>query len=569
MMNVRQFIKNIDQQLATMSESDLRAFVHDLARKIPSDQRESVLKKLFELQNNQINNVDVNDELSQLAQEFLIQIEQIKTGQRYLESVMSDYDYDYGFDFDDWYEDDDENIYSDPTGIVDSIREIFDFIFHCMDEEAYDIAYSLSNELATLEISLEGDRENDKISVHELYDEWSERLDYKQYVICHAYLLYLQTDRQKRAKVLYQWFLQSDYVDYGLQNVLMYTNHTEDLQVFLPVWIDYLGNLDTQIASELIVEAFSILNNDETQLAFAKKFVKYHPELYLQYLETHLVDSLTSTDSMQQLYEIGVQAIQQIQPIHKIRSQIAEKIRTLAEKMNAQERIDQCHWWIFESDSTIAHFLELMTTIQVQSKAKFIHQTQQLLQNIHLTDDDYTLHYKKSKALIQNSMSQSRLFTLQYLCGNDNLLLENELTPVHDIFLIMYSSKKKVSSEGEFVLRRALRKVDELRGVDSKNVQSFASLLLKYRDSFDKNKKVLAANFSTVEHLVSRFVQETIEEKNRNNYQLCAAYVALVAEVRVNLRKSVDKQALLRDYYLEYKRYPTFVRELEKYGLKR
>ena len=32
-MNVRQFIKNIDQQLATMSESDLRAFVHDLARK--------------------------------------------------------------------------------------------------------------------------------------------------------------------------------------------------------------------------------------------------------------------------------------------------------------------------------------------------------------------------------------------------------------------------------------------------------------------------------------------------------------------------------------------------------
>lgn len=179
-MNVRQFIKNIDQQLATMSESDLRAFVHDLARKIPSDQRESVLKKLFELQNNQINNVDVNDELSQLAQEFLIQIEQIKSGQRYLESVMSDYDYDYGFDFDAWYEDDDENIYSDPTGIVDSIREMFDFIFHCMDEEAYDIAYSLSDELATLKISLEGDGENDKISVHELYDEWSERLDYKQ-----------------------------------------------------------------------------------------------------------------------------------------------------------------------------------------------------------------------------------------------------------------------------------------------------------------------------------------------------------------------------------------------------
>lgn len=49
-----------------------------------------------------------------------------------------------------------------------------------MDEEAYDIAYSLSDELATLEISLEGDGENDKISVHELYDEWSERLDYKQ-----------------------------------------------------------------------------------------------------------------------------------------------------------------------------------------------------------------------------------------------------------------------------------------------------------------------------------------------------------------------------------------------------
>lgn len=564
-MNLIQFIKNIDQQLATMNESDIRAFVHELARKIPSNQRESVLKKLSEFQNNQLNNIDVKDELSQLAQEFLIKIEQIKSEQRYLESLMSDYDY----DFDDWYEDDDENIYSDPTGIVDCIREILDFIFRCIDEEAYDIAYSLSVELATLEISLEGDRENDKISIHELYDEWSERLDYKQYVICHAYLLYLQTDRQKRAKVLYQWFLQSNYIDYGLQNVMTYSNKNEDLQAFLPLWIDYLGYLDTRLASELIVEAFSLLNNDEIQLASAKKFVKYHPELYLQYLEIHLVDSLTSTDSMQQLYEIGVQAIQQIQPIHKIRSQIAEKILTLAEKMNAQERIEQCHWWIFESDSTIAHFLELMTTTQSQSKPKFFQQTQQLLKNIPLTDDDYTMHYEKSKALIKNGLSQSRLSTLQFFCDNDNLLLENELSPVHDFFLIMYSSKKKVSSEGEFVLRRALRKVDEVRAIDNEEVQSYESLLLKYRDSINVNKKTLVANLSTVEHLVSRFVQETIEEKNRNNYQLCAAYIALVAEVRVNLRKSVDKQALLRDYYLEYKRYPTFVHELEKYGLKR
>lgn len=52
-MNLIQFIKNIDQQLATMNESDIRAFVHELARKIPSNQRESVLKKLSEFQNNQ------------------------------------------------------------------------------------------------------------------------------------------------------------------------------------------------------------------------------------------------------------------------------------------------------------------------------------------------------------------------------------------------------------------------------------------------------------------------------------------------------------------------------------
>lgn len=133
----------------------------------------------------------------------------------------------------------------------------------------------------------------------------------------------------------------------------------------------------------------------------------------------------------------------------------------------------------------------------------------------------------------------------------------------------MYSSKKKVSSEGEFVLRRALRKVDEVQAIDNEEVQSYESLLLKYRDSINVNKKTSVANLSTVEHLVSRFVQETIEEKNRNNYQLCAAYIALVAEVRSHLRKSMDKQALLGNYYLEYKRYPAFVRELEKYGLKR
>ena len=72
-----------------------------------------------------------------------------------------------------------------------------------------------------------------------------------------------------------------------------------------------------------------------------------------------------------------------------------------------------------------------------------------------------------------------------------------------------------------------------------------------------------------ITRLVSQLVRQTIDRKDRKSYELCAAYIAMLAESKVSLQISPNKQEVLKKYYQKYRRYPAFVRNLEKYGLKR
>lgn len=568
-MNLIQFLDQIDLALSEIPTSDIRYFVHELARMIPQNQRETAAKRLSTLHGAKEKSDDEVKQLEQITQKLLVKIKQIEDEELYVE-YMTNYEYD------DWYFDSgDEFIYDDPTGLLETLQTVIDFISRCMDESEYNLAYVLSNKLASLKIFLKGDdelAEDTYLSLHDLHDEWPEEINYKQYALCHAYLLFIRTEKNNRAKVLYDWLFKTNYVDYDLETIFLFANEIEDLQAFLPTWLDFLGRLNSRLSSELLFEALDLSDNDALRLEIAKKYVEHHPELYYQYFEDHLEDSFVSHVSMQRLYDIGEQGILAIEPKYKIRSKLAQKMSILAEKLNDQEKLDQCRWWIFESDSTVLHFLKWMTKSQNQTMQERIAQTKQLIVKLrNLPPKEYIIgeYYLISEGLRENRPPESRVRVLQFFCWRTEALSTSSLSPSQIFFMIMCTNQEKLSSEAMYILDRSLSEIGEQHDVDKDTFTAYGLLLKKYSELIRMTEQEKGEALKNITRLVSQLARQTIEKKDRKSYELCAAYIAMLAESKVSLKILTSKQEPLKKYYQKYRRYPAFVRELEKYGLKR
>lgn len=568
-MNLIQFLDQIDLSLSEIPTTDIRDFVHELARIIPQNQRETAIKRLSTLHDAKEKSDDEIKQLEQIAQKLLVKIKQIEAEELYVQYVTN-------YEYDDWYFDSgDEFIYDDPTGLLDTLQNIFDFISSCMDEREYNLAYVLSNKLASLKIFLKGDdelAEDAYLSLHDLHDEWPEEINYKQYAICHAYLLFIRTEKNNRAKVLYDWLFKTNYVDYDLESVFLFANEIEGLQTFLPTWLDFLGRLNSRLSSELLFEALDLSDDDSLRLEIAKKYVEHHPELYYQYFEDHLEDSFISHVSMQQLYKSGEQGILAIEPKYKVRSRLAQRMCILAEKLNDQEKIDQCRWWIFESDSTVQHFLKWITESKNPDIEEKINQTKQLivkLRNLPPKEHIIGEYYLISEGLRENRPSESRVRVLQFFCWNNEALPTSSLSPSQIFFMIMCTNQEKLSSEAMYLLNRALSAIEEDHDVDEETFTAYGLLLKKYSELIQMTEQENGEALKNITRLVSQLVRQTIDRKDRKSYELCAAYIAMLAESKVSLQISPNKQEVLKKYYQKYRRYPAFVRNLEKYGLKR
>ena len=150
MMNLPQFLKSIDQTTAAMSRENLAEFIHDIARTLPEKEREYFLLRLKIMSEigtgtkayPKIQEADCKtpdhkatnhketpwkEDLIQKQNSLKTRLERVENGELCLEGCLNQ-------DYDDWYDGaDEEFLYSDPQGVLDTLEEACSFVHQCID----------------------------------------------------------------------------------------------------------------------------------------------------------------------------------------------------------------------------------------------------------------------------------------------------------------------------------------------------------------------------------------------------------------------------------------------------
>ena len=136
-MNLTRFLKEVENILDTMSSQQLMAFIHDMARTLPENQRNSFLNKLEKIgvkeegykAEKREENKKIQEQLNRLKENLT----KIEEGVLCLEGSLNEM-------YDEWYNDDkDEFLFEDPEGVTDIIVEACAFLHKCIDMEEYEV----------------------------------------------------------------------------------------------------------------------------------------------------------------------------------------------------------------------------------------------------------------------------------------------------------------------------------------------------------------------------------------------------------------------------------------------
>ena len=130
-MNLTCFLKEVENVLGTMSSQQLMAFIHDMARTLPENERNSFLNKLkkkgVKEEGYKAEKGDENKKLQKQWKRLKENLTKIEEGELCLEGFLNEM-------YDDWYNDDEEEfLFEDPEGVTDIIVEACGFLHKCID----------------------------------------------------------------------------------------------------------------------------------------------------------------------------------------------------------------------------------------------------------------------------------------------------------------------------------------------------------------------------------------------------------------------------------------------------
>ena len=153
-MNLTRFLKEVENISGTMSSKQLMAFIHDMARMLPENERKTFLNKLKKIAVNEEGYKAEKGEENKKIQEQLNSLKEnltkIEEGVLCLKSFFNEM-------YDEWYSDDaDEFLFEDPEGVTNIVVEACGFLHKCIDMEEYEAGYEIGNILVDLSIEAEG-----------------------------------------------------------------------------------------------------------------------------------------------------------------------------------------------------------------------------------------------------------------------------------------------------------------------------------------------------------------------------------------------------------------------------
>jgi hypothetical protein len=146
---------------------------------------------------------------------------------------------------------------------------------------------------------------------------------------------------------------------------------------FLPLWIDYLGEKDTDRAFDLLVNALGFAGDPALVHSLAERFGKIQPGLY-----TMMPDSMENTGDPGKIFSLAQSALSRIPAQYTVRSKVARRAIAAAAKLRKTADVpENLYFEAFVSESTVSNLFRLQmesrnrSTVREEAPAERRHGT--------------------------------------------------------------------------------------------------------------------------------------------------------------------------------------------------
>lgn len=577
-----QFLKEVDAISGKLSHEDLEMILHEIARTWPENRRESFLQLLKAYDSGlgeMKEDKGYSDVISDIRKIMECLIE-INDEERHLNS-------EYNEEWDDWYNSDaDEILFTDPDGILKDIGRAMELIHSCVDMEIYKEGCELAETLAVLEVWAEGDYDGSPLYLHDLEQYHLLMYDYEEFVKECLYLIYMGNELEDRAEELFCMIGNFERNNITLEDIMQKGNEELfEFDEFLIKWIAYLGQQKGKQAETLLREAQSFVQDDGLLLENARKYVKEHPVLYKQLLELKL-----KSDKNEEMYQIGMEALNKIPVSYIVRSDIALLAAIFAQKMNDMEKAEQCWMEAFRSDSSVMNYLRIRflshdwnayrKEINSVFERVFVENGQRDIgysyygENVerenHLHKNEYCIllffegQLEKMYTVgmnIKEGLGWSGTFMKQGISLMMLLLFSGEELPIG-----LRAMQSRAYSECRFSAEEYYRGTIEIN--KESGGELFTRIFSCWKKEISLSEDERSLWMDRIDNWLTLRVSEIMKNNRRSYYGECAAFIAAFGEVQESLGNSNAKAAIMEQYRREYFRRTAFHRELRAYGMK-
>ena len=585
-MNLTNFLKQIEQLTAACNKEQLAAFIYDMGRTLPEQEREKFLEQLKSRNNpktfrpNSQKEPETSMRLEEQCEQLLDELNEINEKDLNLVAVLNE-------EYDDWYDNGEEFYYQDPHNICCRIEKACNFVHRCVDEEAYLQGMQIGNYLYFMQIFAENEYyDTDELELEDLIQNELVSYDLKKLALDTLYCIYHALPLPKRTETLYETMKRN--LEYGATLETLMQHGNEELpewQPFLKAWIAYLGTQAGKAADILLAEAIGLLNDLSTECSYAEQYMEKHPDLYLQILEAKSNDANAAD-----LVKIGLTAIQSIPKKYSVRSAVALKTADYALNANAESGLlEQCYFAAYESDTNATSYLRALLHgfDSAEKRDQLKHAIARLApktrnQNGNYNDAD--MHLEKK----ENRPSNTTTAALYFFDGQFAEVLSKQLNAKEALgwsgtfmkqgiaLFLLYLYAGSWNGKG---IQSMAKIAKECIGFSMQNYQKgipktevedeaalFENIMLRWKEMTPMDSETKALAIQKIENLLEKRVSGIMDANRRNYYGECAGFLAALGEVKESLGEAYAKQNLLTSYKEKYPRRTSFRAEMKAFG---
>lgn len=358
-MNFPQFLNRVEQLLNDMSQKQFVILIQDMLNDVPEEKRQAFLERIERSKQVETSDRNLVDEEKQKlkgkVEKTIMQLHQINQGELCLNSKFNPFR-----NYEDYWNDEieDEYVFSDPHGIMTELKKADRLIYACIDQTMYEEGLRICRKLSDLKVYVEGEFDSyygNELSLSDLKYHDLLSFDLNSFESKYLYLTYVCTHLEHRAERLYSVYHGNNVwntclLDFEKEG----TGRLSQLDLFLPLWIDYLCGKETDARGKLLEEAVSLITDEDVLVNHVMKHADTHPQLLLQVLKMNRF----SWDD-EKILQIGKEALPKISEYSKIRSYIADLMASSAHRLHQYDLKDDCLLEAYRSEPDMSGYIRL------------------------------------------------------------------------------------------------------------------------------------------------------------------------------------------------------------------